>query len=120
MPQRPRPPRREEAYDEELDDFVEDEQPPWHPPLDEFYDETEYVEEIPQPYGRRRHIPQQPNPQLGRRDIKVKIESFNGELNPEKYLEWEESTSYILDHLGYEEWEKVEVVTIHFTGTARS
>ena len=60
----------------------------------------------------------QPNAQRPR-DIKVKLETFDGSNDSEKYIEWETHTSYLLDHLRYDEAERLEVVTLHLTGIAR-
>ena len=124
-PSRPLPPRqnREPMRRQPMDpleemDYVEE---PNHPPVEDFYGEDEGFDEMPNAYPPRHQTNRgQGNGNSNRRDVKIRIEPFSGECDPEKYLEWEVMTESILDHLGYEEHEKVEVVTLHFTGQARS
>ena len=90
-----------------------------------FYGEVERPEDMPLPCFVGENAIHNNNhqgapPQAPRRDVKIKVEHFDGELDPEKYLEWEQETHHVLEHLGYNETEKVEVVSLHLRGSARA
>ena len=121
--QQPRQPRYHQTnplyVGENWEDSREDDDLRDMPHLEDAYQEADYdIDDLPNPnFGR----PIVNNAQaIQRRDIKVKMETFDGANDPEAYLAWESHTNYILDHLRYDETEKLEVVTLHLTGLARS
>lgn len=106
-----------EEFEEEFDDQ------PYEPPIVDFFQEREEEDEMLRGYLScdARTTTTNNNQYTNRCDVKIKLKSFNGENNPKKYLlDWEQTTYFILNNLGYEKHEKLEVVTLHYTGQGRN